>query len=107
MITRRPLSLDDIFTLDRLKDAQISPDGSQIAFVAARDYAAGDYHTPEASIWLVPWDGSAQAHQFTYGPHADTHPRWSPDGFTLAFLSDREKADIFQIYTIALDGGEA
>jgi len=107
MVTRRPLSLDDIFSLDRLKDAQISPDGSQIAFVVARDYAAGDHHTPEASIWFVPWDGSAQAHQFTYGPHADMHPRWSPDGYTLAFLSDREKADVFQIYTIALDGGEA
>jgi dipeptidyl aminopeptidase/acylaminoacyl peptidase len=107
MGARTRLSLDDIFNLERLRDAQISPDGAGIAFVVTRDYVAGDNHSPEASIWLVPWDGSAPARRFTAGSHADTHPRWSPDGRTLAFLSDREKPDVSQIYTIAIDGGEA
>jgi dipeptidyl aminopeptidase/acylaminoacyl peptidase len=103
----RPLSLDDIFSIEQLRDAQISPDGSQIAFVVGRDYVEGENKTAPSSIWLVPSDGAAPARQFTHGPHADVHPRWSPDGRTIAFLSDREKADTFQIYTISLAGGEA
>jgi dipeptidyl aminopeptidase/acylaminoacyl peptidase len=103
----RTLCLDDIFALDRIGEAQISPDGSRVAFVVTREYTEGDHHIPEASIWLVPDDGSAPARRFTFGAHADTHPRWSPDGRTLAFLSDRAKDDVLQVYIIPMDGGEA
>ncbi len=103
----RALTLDDIFALDHPIDAQISPDGSQVAFVVTREYAEGDYALPVASIWLVPTDGSAQARRFTFGAHTDTRPRWSPDGRTLAFLSDRAKDDVLQVYTIQAGGGEA
>ena len=103
----RALTLDDIFALDHPVDAQISPDGSQVAFVVTREYAEGDYALPVASIWLVPTDGSAQARRFTFGAHTDTRPRWSPDGRTVAFLSDRAKDDVLQVYTIQAGGGEA
>jgi dipeptidyl aminopeptidase/acylaminoacyl peptidase len=103
----RALTLDDIFALEHTIDAQISPDGSQVAFVVTREYTEGDHAIPEASIWLVPTDGSAAARRFTFGAHTDTRPRWSPDGRTLAFLSDRAKDNVLQVYTIALDGGEA
>src|SRR5215467_1199953 len=103
----RTLSLDDVFALEHPIDAQISPDGSRVAFVVTREYTEGDHAIPTASIWLVPTDGSAPARRFTFGAHADTRPRWSPDGRMLAFLSDRAKDDVLQVYTIALDGGEA
>ncbi len=103
----RTLSLDDIFTLDQVNDAQISPDGTQIALVVARDFSEPGYETPAASIWYVPFDGCAAPRRLTSGNHADYQPRWSPDGETLAFLSDREKADIPQLYTLSLAGGEA
>ncbi|MFZ0389618.1 MAG: S9 family peptidase, partial [Calditrichia bacterium] len=35
---------------------------------------------------------------------SDTHPRWSPDGSSLAFLSSREESS--QIYLMSLKGGE-
>jgi len=101
------LSLSDIFAMEQIIDAQISPDGTQIAFVVTRDYSVPGYTTPESSIWCVPFDGSNPPRRLTFGSHADHFPRWSPDGRTLAFLSDREKSDVFQIYTLPLVGGEA
>jgi dipeptidyl aminopeptidase/acylaminoacyl peptidase len=102
----RTLSLDDIFALETVADAQISPDGSQVAFVVTRSYSEPGFKTPAASVWSVPYDGTDAPRRLTSGNHADNHPRWSPGSQTLAFLSDREKADVFQIYTISLNGGE-
>ncbi len=101
------LTLADIFAMDQLIDAQISPDGTQIAFAVTRDYSEPGFTTPESSIWCVPFDGTNPPRQLTFGSHADHSPRWSPDGQTLAFLSDREKADVYQLYTLPLAGGEA
>jgi dipeptidyl aminopeptidase/acylaminoacyl peptidase len=103
----RRMSLDDVFALQYLTQARISPDGAAIAFVAARGYTEGEHHLQASNIWLVPWDGGMPARQFTYGSGADTHPRWSPDGSALAFLSDRDKPDTPQIYIIPSNGGEA
>src|SRR2546430_8460253 len=41
----------------------------------------------------------------TSGRHRDTAPRWSPDGASLAFLSDRE-GDCSQQFLLPLSGGE-
>lgn len=43
---------------------------------------------------------------FTRGPKRDFAPRWSPDGRTLAVLSDRD-GDRPQLYLIPAGGGEA
>ncbi|MGH2385324.1 MAG: S9 family peptidase, partial [Candidatus Limnocylindria bacterium] len=42
-----------------------------------------------SSLWIAPADGSTAARQLTVGSKSDTTPQWSPDGRTLAFLSDR------------------
>jgi dipeptidyl aminopeptidase/acylaminoacyl peptidase len=61
----------------------------------------------------VPADGSEPARLFAASPKSDTHPRWSPDGRYLAFLSDRgepageEKEPKNQVYLLRTDGGEA
>jgi dipeptidyl aminopeptidase/acylaminoacyl peptidase len=41
----------------------------------------------------------------TTAPGADNHPRWSPDGKTIAFASDRGGST--QIWLLPIDGGEA
>ncbi len=105
--TTRTLTLDDIFALDEISDAQISPDGTTIAFVAGRQYTEGERALPAAGIWAVAADGSAPARRLTSGPRSDTRPRWSPDGTALAFLSDRDQPDTPQVYVLPVGGGEA
>ena len=74
------------------------------------------------AIWLAPTDGSSPARQVTIGGRTDRHPRFSPDGRTLAFISDRrllveeepdrpkeakDRLDCDQVFLLPLDGGEA
>ncbi|HZC08120.1 MAG TPA: S9 family peptidase [Ktedonobacterales bacterium] len=103
----RALTLEDIFAVERVIDAQISPDGARVAFVVTREFTEGEHAIPASSVWIVPYDGNTPARLFTASVHADTSPRWSPDGRSLAFLSDRERADTLQVYVMPTDGGEA
>ena len=103
----RTLSLDDIFAIERVTDARISPDGARVAFTVTREFTEGEHATPTSGVWVVPFDGQQPPRLFTASIHADRSPRWSPDGKSLAFLSDREKADTVQVYIMPADGGEA
>jgi Tol biopolymer transport system component len=70
-------------------DPRLSPDGTLLAFVVA---PIGHKETERtAALCVVPTDGSAAPRAVTGGEHHNTAPRWSPDGTTLAFLSDRPK----------------
>jgi dipeptidyl aminopeptidase/acylaminoacyl peptidase len=85
-------------------DVQVSPDGSQCAFVLVR--MDRDQNVQKASIWIVPSDGSAPARRLTSGPRRDAMPRWSPDGRWLAFLSNREAEWRADLYVIDRRGAE-
>jgi dipeptidyl aminopeptidase/acylaminoacyl peptidase len=67
------------------------------------DPEANDY---ASAIWLVPADGSSPGRELTSGEKQDLAPRWSPDGSSLAFLSNRERK-AKQLYVISTSGGEA
>ncbi|MCB0183599.1 MAG: S9 family peptidase, partial [Caldilineaceae bacterium] len=58
-----------------------------------------------SNLWLVNTDDGAMR-QFTSGDQNDSHPRWSPDGRTIAFLSNRGGGQA-QLYLIDFAGGEA
>jgi dipeptidyl aminopeptidase/acylaminoacyl peptidase len=78
---------EDLYELRVPTDVALSPDGRTIAFGVKSTAPGKDgYRT---ALWVVPADGSAPARQLTVGSRNDTTPRWSPDGRTLAFLSDR------------------
>jgi dipeptidyl aminopeptidase/acylaminoacyl peptidase len=96
-------------SLPVVADAQLSPDGSSVAFVvaeASKPSAPPRPAYPASEIHVVPADGSAPARQLTAG-RADIAPRWSPDGRCLAFLSDREQDGQRQVHLLPIDGGEA
>src|SRR5262249_39354308 len=57
-------------------------------------------------LMLAPFDGSSPARALTSGRHRDTSPRWSPDGCSIAFLSDRDKDERAQLFVLPLQGGE-
>ena len=100
---QRPLKAEDLYDFQFVEDPQISPDGKQVAFVKVTIDKIGNKYN--RNIWLATLDPKPRLRQFTFGPKADTTPRWNPDGKTLAFVSARN--DKPQIYLITLEGGEA
>jgi hypothetical protein len=82
-------------------DLQFSSDGKRLAFQVS-ELKPGGSRTLE--IWVVDV-ASRQGRRFAHSSQSDRMPRWSPDGKTVGFLSNRDGTT--QVYTIAADGGEA
>src|SRR5919206_3021276 len=105
---RRPITETDLFRFVWAADPQISPSGSQVAFV--RVTADPDKDRYDTQIYIVPADGSSAPRPLTAG-RGDRAPRWSPDGRQLAFVRTPDPVDGKprppQIYLITMDGGEA
>jgi dipeptidyl aminopeptidase/acylaminoacyl peptidase len=98
----RNITEKDIFKFQWIGDSQISPDGSQVAFVRVTVNEKKDAY--ETAIWSVDTTPGAQPRRVTNGPR-DTSPRWSRDGKTLAFLRSPE-AGRPQIYLTGAGIGE-
>lgn len=96
------LTVDRFIQMTRCGDPHIAPDGRRVAFtVSVPDVEANRNRT---HIWLSnPRGGDLR--QLTAGEGSDFHPRWSPDGSRIAFVSTRDGSP--QIWTIPVDGGEA
>jgi dipeptidyl aminopeptidase/acylaminoacyl peptidase len=101
---KRPISAEDLYRFELVTDPQISPDGKHIVFCLHR--VDREEEKKYANLWIVPTNGG-EPHRFTQGDHTDSHPRWSPDGKQIAFLSNRQDEKQPQIYLIPFRGGEA
>ena len=106
-----PMTAEDLYDFRFVADAQISPDGKRVAYVVRT--VDREKNTYRSGIWLVPFEGGAGT-RLTAGPGQDALPRWSPDGRSLAFASDRaatsddpKKRKPKNIFVLSLDGGEA
>jgi Tol biopolymer transport system component len=67
-----------------LWQGRFSPDGRWIAFEAVKSKAEGF----DSTIYVAPTAGGAWI-RITEGKHWDDKPRWSPDGKTIYFVSER------------------
>jgi dipeptidyl aminopeptidase/acylaminoacyl peptidase len=105
---RRPIAETDLFKFVWAADPQMSPNGSQVAFVRVNVNEDKDRY--ETQVYIVPSDGSAPPRPLTSGRN-DRSPRWSPSGREIAFVRTPEPVDGKskppQIYLISMDGGEA
>ena len=103
----RGITETDLLAFTWVADAQISPDGSTIAFVKVVVNERENRY--ETTIYTVPAAGGQPPRPLTSGTR-DTSPRWSPDGKTLAFVRVVEKKDgpsLPQLHLLPLSGGEA
>jgi len=73
-------------------------DGDEPALAPASDRVA---FVKERRIWIAPIDGSKPAEQAFFAKGTSTSPVWSPDGRTLAFVSDRDDHSFIGLYTDA------
>jgi acylaminoacyl-peptidase len=121
---------DDLYRLRVATEPRLSPDGRRAAFVVQT--VAPGFDGYRHAVWQVETDGGSPARQVTLGSKHDHHPRYSPDGRMLAFISDRRTRveedpvaehhrrartgerdhdqvgeDANQVYLLPLDGGEA
>jgi len=99
----RPLRVDDIFSLKAVGDPQISPDGQWVAYTVRRLDPKAD--SADTDIYMIPFAGGEPV-RVTSSPKPETHPRFSPDGRYLAFLSGREGKK-GQVWLLDRRGGEA
>jgi dipeptidyl aminopeptidase/acylaminoacyl peptidase len=99
----RPISVTDIFAFRDLHDPQISPEGQWIAYAIGTVNREEDKN--EERIWMVPAAGG-EAIPLTAEDVSSSHPRWSPDGKYLAFLSARNEGKA-QVWLLNRKGGEA
>src|SRR2546430_13794013 len=98
---KKPVAIDDLMKIRNVLDPRISPDGSEVAYVVSvLDEEKGKYNS---DLWLVTIKDKKTV-QLTRHPGRDDTPRWSPDGKTIAFISDRSGKP--QIWLLPLTGGE-
>ncbi len=99
--TKRPITFDDLISMDRISDLQISPDGKTVAFVITRYDKV--QNNSNSNIYAVSIDGGA-LRQVTSAPKGNNNPRWLPDGKSIAFVSSRDGES--QVWLTPADGGE-
>ncbi len=99
------VTVEDLLELRIASDPQISPNGTLIAFTIQQCHSRTN--KTSSAIWLArnSADKNTSPWQISNGEAHDTTPHWSPDGNTLAFLSDRTGTS--QIYLLSMQGGEA
>ncbi|HET6564473.1 MAG TPA: S9 family peptidase [Xanthomonadales bacterium] len=97
------LTAQHLLQLAEVTDPQFSPEGEWIAYTITSDDAEKD--ESRSRIWMVPAKGG-DAVPLTSESESSTHPRWSPDGKSLAFLSGRDDQPA-QVYVLNRNGGEA
>ena len=100
----RVITIDDLFKLQWLQTAQLSPDGTQVAYTVTHIAGEGDEQKEYSTLYLLDID-TGKSRKMTSGKQKDMSPAWSPDGKTIAFVSDRHEKP--QIYLLPVDGGEA
>ena len=98
---KKPFTIPDLYRIKNVDQPQISPEGKRVAFVVREDYL--EQGTSHADIYVMDADGGNQR-RLTYDPGSDAHPRWSPDGRTLLFLSSRREGN--QVWLLPAEGGE-
>ena len=90
--------LFDQFTAVRLHSgAAYSHDGKRIAYIAN---TSGQFN-----LWIVPSGGGAARQITAFEDQAVRAIAWSHDDSRIAFLSDIDGNEYYQVYVVAADGG--
>jgi dipeptidyl aminopeptidase/acylaminoacyl peptidase len=93
-----------VYDVKSLNSSIVSPDGSSVAYVVSqtdRKTGKGVGH-----IWLCDIDGG-NPRQLTQSGATNGYPAWSPDGASIAYVSQRDGDHPGAIVVLPLSGGES
>ena len=91
------LSLPRLYMTRQIGDSAWSPDGKSVVFVANI--------TGRANLWLVPAEGGWPT-QLTVSDQRQMHPAWSPDGKWIAYQSDYDGDEQWDIFFVSPKTGQ-
>lgn len=100
---KRNLTIDDLFQIKYVSEAQVSPEGKWVAYSVGSTEPKEE--KSETQTWIIPTAGGDPIPMTTKGSSA-SHPRWSPDGKYLAFLSARGESKT-QVWLLNRNGGDS
>jgi len=101
--TPRNITIDDYFQIREVSQPELSPDGQWVAYAVRTRMLKEDKN--EQRLWMVSTHGGDSIPLTAEGV-SSSHPRWSPDGKYLAFLSARNNGKT-QVWLLNRLGGEA
>jgi dipeptidyl aminopeptidase/acylaminoacyl peptidase len=108
--SQRPMTFLDVQHIRTLAGATVSPDKTRLAYtVSVPDWKEARRQT---DVYVVSMSGGvASTRQLTFTKDkSENNPRWSPDGSSVVFASNREGTGTTppdQLYVMRVDGGEA
>src|SRR5204862_3479890 len=101
--TPRNITIDDYFQIREVSQPELIPDGQWVAYAVRTRMLKEDKN--EQRLWMVSTHGGDPISLTAEGV-SSSHPRWSPDGKYLAFLSARNNSKT-QVWLLNRLGGEA
>jgi len=101
--TPRNITIDDYFQIREASQPELSPDGQWVAYAVRTRMLKEDKN--EQRLWMTSTHGGEPIPMTAEGV-SSSHPRWSPDGKFLAFLSSRNNGKT-QVWLLNRLGGEA
>jgi len=106
--TPRAITIEDAFKIREVKDPQLSPDAKWLAYTVTTASLKDDDNKTRIWMLLITNSGASTSDPIavTSEDESSTHPRWSPDGKFVAFLSARKDGKQ-RIWLLNRLGGEA
>lgn len=99
----KPYQIDDLYEMKWADEVVLHPSGDKVIYSIR--WIAKEEDTYHSYLAWVDLKEKTSAVRLTYGKGRDRHPRFLPDGRTVAFISNREGVDA--LYELPLGGGEA
>lgn len=83
--------IKELLGLEVPDSLKLSPDGKQVVYIGRKkwDHKPKKDEGHSRAIWIADTASEKSARKLTDGSFGDRAPQWSPDGKTIAFLSDR------------------
>ena len=96
----RPITHEDVWTMNRVGSPVISPNG-ELAVVSVTE-PSYEKDGVISDLWLIRVDGSAPPHPLTSTKESESSVSWRPDSGAIAFTTKRGDDKVSQVYVLNL-----